>query len=101
LGLVFTHEDGRPISPQYLTRSHFPALARWLHLPEMDFHDLRHTAATLLLARGVNVKVVSEMLGHANVTITLQIYAHVLPHMQQSAVEVMDGIFGGDTESGA
>src|SRR6185312_13490788 len=57
---------------------------------EIRFHDLRHTAATLLLASGVNVKVVSEMLGHSNVSITLQIYAHVLPHMQQSAVQAME-----------
>jgi integrase len=56
------------------------------------FHDLRHTATTLLLASGVNVKVVSEMLGHSNVSITLRIYAHVLPHMQQSAVAAMDNL---------
>jgi integrase len=56
------------------------------------FHDLRHTAATLLLASGINVKVVSEMLGHSNVSITLRIYAHVLPHMQQSAVAAMDNL---------
>ena len=59
---------------------------------ETRFHDLRHTAATLLLASGVNVKVVSEMLGHSSVSITLQIYAHVLPHMQQSAVHAMDAM---------
>jgi integrase len=59
---------------------------------DVRFHDLRHTAATLLLASGVNVKVVSEMLGHSNVSITLRIYAHVLPHMQQSAVAAMDNL---------
>jgi integrase len=58
------------------------------------FHDLRHTCATLLLAAGVNVKVVSEMLGHSSVTITLNIYAHVLPHMQQSAVDAMSNLLG-------
>jgi integrase len=58
------------------------------------FHDLRHTAATLLLAAGVNVKVVSEMLGHSSVAITLRIYAHVLPHMQQTAVSYMDNLLG-------
>jgi site-specific recombinase XerD len=64
----------------------------------MRFHDLRHTAATLLLASGVNVKVVSEMHGHADVSITLRGYAHVLPHMQQSAVTVMEGLIG-DTQA--
>jgi len=55
--------------------------------------------ATLLLASGVNVKVVSEMLGHSNVAITLRIYAHVLPHMQQSAVQAMDALLGMPVES--
>jgi integrase len=64
-------------------------------VPRIRFHDLRHIAATLLLSRGVNVKVVSEMLGHADVTITLRIYAHVLPHMQQTATDAMDDLFGG------
>ena len=56
--------------------------------PSIWFHDLRHTAATLLLARGTNVKAVSEVLGHANVTITLSIYGHVLPHMQQQSADM-------------
>ena len=55
----------------------------------MRCHDLRHNAATLLLSRGVNPKVVSEMLGHASVSITLDIYAHVLPDMQQDAATTM------------
>ena len=56
----------------------------------MRFHDLRHTHATQLLRAGVNAKVVSERLGHANVSITLNTYAHVLPDMQQSAVDALD-----------
>ena len=59
------------------------------------FHDLRHTCATLLLREGVNVKVVSEMLGHASITITLNIYAHVLPDMQDSAASAMEAALGG------
>ena len=55
----------------------------------MRFHDLRHTAATLLLSRGVNPKIVSEMLGHATIAITLDIYSHVLPDMQQQAAAAM------------
>jgi integrase len=66
--------------------------------PEMRFHDLRHTAATLLLSRGVNVKVVSEMLGHADIAITLRIYAHVIPNMQQVAADVMDSMFAAKEE---
>jgi integrase len=53
-------------------------------------HDLRHSAATLLLSRSVPVKVVSEMLGHADVSTTLSIYAHVLPDMQSETASAMD-----------
>jgi integrase len=60
----------------------------------MRFHDLRHTAATLLLAGGVHPKVVSEMLGHTDIAITLRVYAHVLPHMQQAAITAMEGLIG-------
>lgn len=60
----------------------------------MRFHDLRHTAATLLLGRGINPKVVSEMLGHSHVSVTLGIYSHVLPHMQQQAADAMDQALG-------
>jgi integrase len=60
----------------------------------MRFHDLRHTAATLLLGRGINPKIVSDMLGHARIAITLQLYSHVTPHMQQQAAGAMDAALG-------
>ena len=58
-------------------------------LPQIRFHDLRHTCATLLLSRNVNPKVVSEMLGHANIAITLDIYSHVSPDMQEKAAKIL------------
>jgi integrase len=61
----------------------------------MRFHDLRHTAATLLLGRGINPKIVSEMLGHAAVAITLDLYSHVLPDMQKQAAAAMDAVLEG------
>ena len=73
----------------------FYLLLQRAHLPRMRFHDLRHTAATLLLGRGVNPKIVSEMLGHASVSITLDIYSHVLPDMQQDAASVMGAVLYG------
>jgi integrase len=77
-----------------LTRqSFFPLLAR-AGLPRMRFHDLRHTAATLLLGRGINPKIVSEMLGHSRIAITLHLYSHVTPHMQQQAADAMDAALG-------
>ena len=61
------------------------------HLPSgTRIHDLRHSAATLLLSKGVPIKVLSEMLGHSDVSITLSIYAHVFPDMQDGAAEAMD-----------
>jgi integrase len=60
------------------------------NVPRIRFHDLRHTHATLLLQEGVNVKVVSERLGHANISITLDTYSHVLPSMQQHAADRID-----------
>ena len=61
---------------------------------DLRFHDLRHTCATLLLREGVNAKVVSEMLGHASITITLNTYSHVLPDMQDSAVDAIEAALG-------
>lgn len=59
-------------------------------LPMMRFHDLRHSAATLLLGMGVHPKVVSEMLGHAQVSITLDVYSHVTATMQHQAVSALN-----------
>jgi integrase len=91
LDLVFVNTLGGPYDASNL-RNWFYRVLKRAGLPRVRFHDLRHTAATLLLARGVNVKVVSEMLGHANVGITLSIYGHVLPHMQQQATDTMDAV---------
>ena len=64
-------------------------------LPDVRFHDLRHTCATLLLIAKVNPKVVSEMLGHASVAITLDIYSHVIPDMQQDAAAIIAMLLDG------
>lgn len=64
-------------------------------LPRIRFHDLRHTCATLLLRKRVNPKIVSELLGHTSMAITLDIYSHVIPDMQQDAIAAMDLVFAG------
>lgn len=61
-------------------------------LSRVRFHDLRHTAVTLLLLQGIPAKVVSEMLGHARVAITLDLCSHVLPDMQRDAAAAMDNL---------
>jgi integrase len=90
--LVFPNTIGRPLHPSHLRRREYHPLLQRAGLPHIRLHDLRHTAATLLLRRKVNPKVVSEMLGHANIAITLDIYAHVMPDMQEEAARVMDEV---------
>ncbi len=70
-------------------------MARPHGLPRIRFHDLRHTAATLLLGQGVHPKIASEMLGHSTIAVTLDLYSHVTPTTQRQAVEALDGVFQG------
>jgi integrase len=82
--LVFTAPDGGPLNPDTITQW-FDRTVRRSELGRIRLHDLRHTHATHLLAAGVNVKVVSERLGHASVAFTLDTYGHVMPGQQASA----------------
>jgi integrase len=91
-GLAFPDEWGKPMN-RTTVYHRFKALLKAKGLPERRFHDLRHTAATILLTRGVNVKQVSEMLGHADITMTLRVYGHLLPIMHRAAAEMMDQVF--------
>jgi integrase len=75
---------------RYLTTHRFKPLLERAGLPKLRFHDLRHTCATLLLSKNVNPKIVSEMLGHATIAITLDTYSHVLPTIQESAAKAME-----------
>jgi integrase len=90
-GLVFANEVGGLINPSNLRNRSFLRLLKRASLPPTTrFHDLRHTCATLLLSRNVNPKIVSEMLGHASVAITLDTYSHVLPTMQEGAIRALE-----------
>ena len=88
-GFVFTNEVGGPLERHNLAHRHFRKILEQAGLPQVRLYDLRHTAATLALAAGVPVKVVSEMLGHSSVALTLDVYSHVLPHMQEDAARRM------------
>ena len=92
-GLVFTSGVGTPLLGGNLNRS-FKAMLRRAGLPEIRFHDLRHTCATLLLRQGVNPKFVQELLGHADISLTLNVYSHVLPDMGDAAAGAMDDALG-------
>jgi integrase len=89
---VFVNRKGGFIHGNNLDKDSFKPLCREAKLPELRFHDLRHTAATLMLAAGVPAKVVSERLGHASIEITLSIYAHILPTMQAAAVRAIEAV---------
>lgn len=86
--LVFATSNGNPVSHSNLYNRHFTPLAQAAGLPEgFRMHDLRHTHASLLLRAGIHAKVVSERLGHASITLTLDTYSHVLPGMQAESAE--------------
>ena len=87
-GHVFTMEDGRPLDPSYVTRL-FQRLrmAPGEELPPLTFHGLRHCAASLMLASGADIAVVSKLLGHASVAITADVYGHMIGTIAQEAVD--------------
>jgi len=101
LGFVFTTlapgHFGEYVGIREMSRALHRALDK-AGLPRIRFHDLRHTAASILMGGGAHPKVASEMLGHASVGITLDLYSHVTQDMQQSAVDIMDRAFREDEQ---
>lgn len=93
-GYVFTTGVGTSIEPRNLHR-HFKQRAERLSLPTIRFHDLRHTCATMLLSQGVHPKFVQELLGHANISITLDTYSHFLPPMAEETARAMERVLLG------
>jgi integrase len=87
-GYVFTRPNGAPIEGATLTR-HFTALLRRARLRRIRFHDLRHSAATLLLEQGVELVVIKELLGHAHIGVTATVYAHVRLRLQRDAIDLL------------
>lgn len=87
--LILPSTIGTPWDPRNLLL-HFKRLLKQAALPDMRFHDLRHTAATLMLQQGIHPKVVQERLGHADISLTLRTYSHVLPNIQEEASEKFD-----------
>jgi integrase len=90
--LVFPNQTGRPMNPWIVTKR-FKRILKEEGLPEVRFHDLRHTCATLLLTKGVHPKIVQELLGHSTISVTLDVYSHILPSLQREAVRAMEDIF--------
>jgi len=89
-GLVFAPESGTLINPSNLRNRSFKPLLKRAGLPDICFHDLRHTCATLLLSQGTHPKLVQELLGHATIAMTLDTYSHFLPSMGDQTVRAME-----------
>lgn len=91
--LVFASRVGSPVERQNLMRRSFWPILDRAELRRIRFHDLRHTAATLLLTQGIHPKVVQERLGHATISVTMDVYSHVMPNLQQEAAQKLDKLF--------
>ncbi len=91
-GLVFASEVGTLMNPTNLRKRSFASLLKRAKLPPIRFHDLRHTCATLLLSRNVHPKYVQELLGHANIAITLDTYSHVIQGMGDHTARAMEDV---------
>ena len=94
-GLVFAQDSGKPLDGRDLVQRDFEPCQRRAGVPRIRFHDLRHTHASHLLRAGIHPKVVSERLGHSRVGITMDVYSHVLPGMQEEAARRVDAILAG------
>lgn len=86
---VFCHPDGSPILPDAVSHA-FVKIARRIGLEGIRFHDLWHTHATLMLRDGIHPKIVSERMGHSNISMTLDTYSHVTPDMQRAAALALE-----------
>jgi integrase len=93
--LLFRSPDGTPLRKSNFIRRDWQPLLKRAGLPPTKWHTLRHTSATLHLARGVHPKVVQELLGHSSIEMTLDIYSSVTPGMGRAAVDGLDSLLGG------
>ncbi len=97
-GLIFASQTGEPLDKHNLVQRHFKTTLKAANLPTtVRLYDLRHTCAAQLLKAGVNAKIVAERLGHSSVSMTLNVYSHVLPGMQQVAVSALSRVFAETT----
>src|SRR5215218_9752766 len=91
-GVVVPSEVGTPIEPQNLVR-HFKTLLQRADLPDIRFHDLQHSCATILISQGVHPRIVMEIMGHSQISVTMNTYGHVLPESQRVAARMVDQVY--------
>lgn len=95
-GLVFATRVGTPLDRPNIVRRSFKLILKKAGLPDIRFHDLRHTAASLLLVQGVSPRVVMENLGHSQISLTMDTYSHVMPVLQREAADKLEAILSGN-----
>lgn len=96
---VFCTLSGAHLNPNHVVEE-LKKVLRQAELPDIRFHDLRHSAATLLLSLGVHPKVVQELLGHTQISMTMDIYSHVLPGLQRDAMSKLNTVFKRSEDGG-
>ena len=94
---MFTPPFGKLLDPDQVTKT-FRAVLKKNGLPHQRFHDLRHACASLLPAQGLDLKVIQEILGHSTITITANLYTHVMTGLKRQAATGMDTMLGGPDE---
>ena len=98
-GYVFTRPNGLPLIPQEVTKA-FTGFIRKNNLPHMTLHGLRHAYATLGLLAGIDSKVVSESLGHSTITITMDLYSHVMGKMKEAHAQTIANLLKRESQTG-
>lgn len=94
--LVFPAREGRPFNPEHFWREFVTRCDRY-SVPRIALHDFRHTHATLALQEGIHPRIVQERLGHSTISITLDVYSHVLPTMREEAAAMIGAAVLGPT----
>jgi len=97
--LVLTTAIGTPVHPKNMLDRNFKRVLEAAGLPRIRFHDLRHSAATLVLAQGVTPKILQDVLGHSQVQVTLNICAHVLPEQKKEAAQKVNAFLSGQLQA--
>lgn len=92
---MFCTSIGTHLNPTRDVLDQPKALLKKAGLPDIRFHDLRHSSATMLLGMGVHPKIVQEILGHSQISMTMDTYSHVLPTMQREAMSKMNAALQG------
>lgn len=91
---VFTNEDGTPIRGDRISKD-FARTVKAVNLPHIPFHGLRHTAASLMIAGDVHARTIADILGHFSITVTMDTYGHLMPGVQQDAINILDNQLSG------